>query len=408
MKIFQISSEVNSGSVGRIAEQIGEQVIQQGWDSYIAYARDNQPSKSKIIKIGNKFDLLKHGLLTRITDRHGFGSKKATKELIGQIEKIKPDIIQLQHLHGYFINIEILFDFLAKSDIPVVWTFHDCWSFTGHCAYYEFIGCNKWLTSCNGCPQKHEYPKSLFLDNSDKNFEDKKRLFNSVKDLTIVPVSNWLGGETKKSFLQNHKIHVIQNGIDLNNFNTQEGNDIRIKYNVEGKFLVLGVASPWDNRKGLKYFVELSKRLDVNHQIILVGLNKDQIRDLPLNIIGIERTENIEELAKLYSAADVFLNPTLEDTFPTTNLEALACGTPVITFRSGGSPEAIDGHTGIIVEKDDVAGLEKAIYAIKEKSRDYYRKVCRERSELLFNKTKCFSKYIDLYKTILNIDNGNS
>lgn len=405
MKVFQISSEVNSGSVGRIAEQIGEQVILQGWESYIAYARDNQPSQSKVIKIGDKVDLFKHVILTRITDRHGFGSKRATKKLIHQIERIKPDIIQLQHLHGYYINIEILFDFLSKSGIPVVWTFHDCWSFTGHCAYYEFVDCSKWLTSCQGCPQKNEYPKSSFLDNSAKNFEDKRRLFNSVKNLTIVPVSNWLGRETKKSFLQDQKIHVIQNGIDLNKFNIREDNDIRIRYNIKDKFVILGVASPWNNRKGLKYFVELSKKLDGTHQIMLVGLSKDQLRELPLNIIGIERTENIEELANLYSAADVFVNPTLEDTFPTTNLEAMACGTPVITFRSGGSPEAIDSDTGIVVDKGDSEGLENAIYLIRQKSKEYYRKVCRERSELLFDKTQCFSKYIELYKIILNKEN---
>jgi len=406
ISIFQISSEVNSGSVGRIAEQIGEQVLEQGWESYIAYARANQPSCSNVIKIGTNFDLIKHGILTRFTDRHGFGSKGATRELINAIKRIKPDIIQLQHLHGYFINIEILFDFLSKSDIPVVWTFHDCWSFTGHCAYYEFIGCDKWQTGCNSCPQKHEYPKSLFLDSSAKNFEDKKRLFNSVKNLTIVPVSNWLGRETKASFLKYQKINVIQNGIDLSKFNIKEIDDIKIKHNIENKFLILGVASPWNNRKGLRYFVELSNRLDSSHQIVLVGLSKEQIKDLPYSIIGIERTENIEELAKLYSAADVFVNPTLEDTFPTTNLEAMACGTPIVTFRSGGSPEAIDSNTGIVVDKDDVDGLEQAIYVIKQKSKDYYRKVCRERAEMFFDKTQCFSKYIELYKTILNKENG--
>lgn len=200
-RIFQISSEVNSGSVGRIAEQIGEQILANGWESYIAYARDNLPSKSKTIRIGNKLDIISHVLLTRLMDRHGFGSKRATLQLINKIKEIKPDIIQLQHVHGYFINIEILFNFLAEYNVPVVWTFHDCWSFTGHCAHFELVGCQKWQTKCYECPQIHQYPKS-WVDNSTENFENKKKLFNSLEKLTIVPVSDWLQKEVKKSFLK--------------------------------------------------------------------------------------------------------------------------------------------------------------------------------------------------------------
>lgn len=403
MKIFQISSEVNTGSVGRIAEQIGECIIKEGWESYIAYGREGLESSSKTIKIGNKFSVINHGLLTRITDKHGFGSKKATVELVKKIKQINPDIIHLQHMHGYFINIEILFNFLADANIPVVWTFHDCWSFTGHCAYYDFVSCDKWLTQCQSCPQKHEYPKSSLIDNSFNNYNVKKKLFNSIDDLTIVPVSNWLGDETNKSFLKKQKVNVIHNGIDLEKFFIQDNYlEIKNKYNIKDKFLILGVASPWNNRKGLKFFVELSKKLNDNYKILLVGLSKQQIEGLPSNIIGIERTENIKQLAELYSAADVFINPTLEDTFPTTNLEALACGTPVITFRTGGSPEAIDNATGIIVEKGDVTGLEEAIYLIQTKSKEFYQKMCRRRAELNFDKNQCFSKYIKLYKEILN------
>lgn len=400
--VLQISSEVNSGSVGRIAEQIGEQVLEQGWASYIAFARDNQPSKSETIKIGNKLDIIRHGILTRVTDRHGFGSRNATIKLIEKINEIKPDIIQLQHLHGYFINIQILFNFLSETNIPVVWTFHDCWSFTGHCAHYEFSGCDKWMTHCKKCPQKHEYPKSSLLDNSYQNYLIKKELFNSVQNLTIVPVSKWLGEETKKSFLSKNQIQVIQNGIDLEKFKICE-NSIKIKYGIEKKYLILGVASPWSERKGLNFFVELSKSINyINYQILLVGLTKQQIKDLPSNIIGVERTESVTELAEIYSAADVFVNPSLEDTFPTTNLEALACGTPVITFRSGGSPEAIDENTGIVVEKGNIHEMEKAIYHIQKKDKEYYQSICRQRAELYFDKKKCFSKYIELYKEILN------
>lgn len=403
MKILQISSEVNSGSVGRIAEQIGEQVLAHGGKSYIAYARNSQPSKSKIIKIGTNLDIIMHGLLTRITDRHGFGSKNATLALINEIKKLEPDLIQLQHMHGYFINIEILFKFLAESKIPVVWTFHDCWSFTGHCAYYDFVSCIKWQTHCFECPQINEYPKS-FIDNSKKNFFDKRKIFKSVNNLTIVPVSHWLGAETKKSFFKDNTIKVIQNGIDLQKFFIQDNSlIIRKKYNIENKFLVLGVASPWSDRKGLKYFIELGKRLDSSYQIMLIGLSKGQIKTLPENIIGLERTESTNELAEFYSAADVFVNPTLEEALGLTNIEALACGTPVITFNSGGSPETIDERTGVVVDKGDVAGLQNAIYEMRQNSKEYYQIECRRRAELYFNKDKCFHKYIELYKDILNL-----
>ncbi len=400
--IFQISSEVNSGSVGRIAEQIGEQVLLKGWKSYIAYARDNLPSKSETIRIGNKFDLISHALLTRITDRHGFGSRKATLKLIDEIKKINPDLIQLQHMHGYFLNIEILFNYLAESQIPVVWTFHDCWSFTGHCAYYDLVNCQKWQTECNHCPQKGEYPKSILLDNSFRNFYDKKRIFNLPENMTIVPVSDWLKQETEKSFFKNKNIRVIHNGIDLDKFKIQNTENVNKKYNLTNKFLILGVASPWDTRKGLQYFVKLSEMLPPEYQILLVGLSKEQIKDLPKNIIGLERTENVQELAELYSAADIFLNPTLEEALGLTNLEAQACGTPVITFNSGGSPETICEATGIVVEKGNVDGLIKAIQTIKENGKAFYSINCRTRVESFFDKKNKFREYIELYEDILN------
>ncbi|PWN61857.1 glycosyltransferase [Chryseobacterium viscerum] len=400
-KIFQISSEVNSGSVGRIAEQIGEQVLAKGWESYIAYARDNLPSKSNTIRIGNNLDIISHVLLTRLKDRHGFGSKRATLQLIDKIKKIEPDIIQLQHVHGYFINIEILFNFLAEYNVPVVWTFHDCWSFTGHCAHFELVGCQKWQLQCKECPQTFEYPKS-YKDNSYQNYIDKKRLFNSIKNLTIVPVSNWLGEETKKSFLQNNHIEVIQNGIDIDTFFYKDSSLLKEKHLSSGKFVILGVASPWTEKKGLQYFVELAGKLNSDFQIILIGLSKNQIRKLPAHIIGLERTENVEELVGYYSLADVFVNPTLEDTFPTTNLEAQSCGTPVITFRSGGSPEAVNEKTGIVVEKGDLKGLITAIEQIKDNGKIFYSEHCRKRAEFLFDKKSKFTEYIKLYENILN------
>ena len=402
-KLLQIAVEANKGSVGRIAEQIGETILENGWSSYIAYARESNPSKSQTIKIGSKFDVYRHGLETRIFDNHCFSSRNATKNLINKIDNIKPDIIHLHHLHGYFINIEILFNYLKESKIPIVWTFHDCWSFTGHCAYFDFVGCNKWKTECYDCEQRMEYPKSLILDRSRKNFSDKNRLFNSIHNMTIVPVSNWLSDNVKESFLKKYPCKVIHNGIDLDTFHIKKSRTlIDDTYKVKSKFVILGVASTWDRRKGLDEFVKLNDLIDKQlYVIILIGLNESQIKMIPNTIIGIQRTENVSQLADLYSAADVYVNPTLEDTFPTTNLESLACGTPVITYKTGGSIESVNNDTGIVVEKGDVCGLLNAIEHVKSQGKHFYENNCRESAIKNFDSKIKFNDYYELYKNIL-------
>lgn len=404
-KILQIASTVNSGSVGRIAAQIGDQILQEDWDSYIGYGRTNLGSKSQVIKVGNDIDMLHHGLMTRLFDRHGFASIDATKKFIKEIDYINPDIIHLHHLHGYFINIKVLFEYLKKLNKPIVWTFHDCWSFTGHCAYFDYVCCEKWKTACNSCPQKESYPKSILLDRSKENFMEKKKLFTSVSNMTIVPVSNWMGTLVEQSFLNKYPIKVIHNGVDINDFRPYQDSrqDILRNYNLHSNsFLILGVASVWEHRKGLDYFLQLADVLDESFKIILVGLTKLQKERLPKNIIGIERTESLTELAKLYSGADVFVNPTLEDNFPSTNLEALACGTPVITFNTGGSVESVCEHTGKIVPKGNVSALVESLKSIKKQKKEYFSYKCRNKAELLYNKIDRFKDYINLYKNLLN------
>lgn len=401
-KLLQISIEVNSGSVGRIAEQIGYKAIDTGWESYITYARNNLQSRSQLLKIGSLSDVYVHGILTRITDKHAFFSTRATKKLIKQIIDINPDIIHLHHLHGYFINIKVLFNFLSSLQKPIVWTFHDCWSFTGHCAHFDYIGCNKWLNECYNCPQKKDYPASLFIDRSQKNFHDKKTLFNSVTNMTIVPVSYWLGNLVNQSFLKKYPIHVIQNGINIDVFKPSKFDVIiRENYNLKEEFIILGVASTWDRRKGLQDFMKLSNYLKKNEKIILVGLSKKQIKQLPSDIIGIERTENTQQLADLYSIANVFVNPTYEDTFPTTNLEAIACGTPIITYRTGGSVESVSNETGFIVDKGNINGILQAIKIISQKGKDFYKSKCRERAVYKFDMNDRFTEYIHLYQQLL-------
>lgn len=401
MKLLQINSVVNTGSTGRIAEDIGKIAMTSGWESYIAFGRKSNLSQSELIKIGNNWDIFDHGLKTRLFDLHGLGSKSATKTLINKITNIQPDIIHLHNLHGYFINFEILFKYLQKTNIPLVWTLHDCWPITGHCSYFTFAGCNKWKSQCKICPQKSSYPTSWLIDRSEENFILKKKLFTSLSDITLVPVSKWLSEILKESFLNKYPIKVIHNGINTNIFKPQIANTFRSKHGLERHFLILGVANEWSPRKGLEDFIAMSKLLNDDSKVVLIGLSLKQKKELPEKILGIEKTESMEELAEIYSACDVFVNPTYEDNFPTTNLESLACGTPVITYNTGGSPEAIDESTGIVIEQGDINGILASVALIKEKKKQFHTLTCVNRIHRLFKNNDRFNEYLNLYESLL-------
>lgn len=399
MKVVQINSVCGVGSTGRIAVDISKKLNDEGIENYIFYGT-GQSDYEYGIKFGGTLNLRTHQLGTRLLGKHGFYSRKATKKLIEKIKNIDPDIIHLHNIHGHYLNVEVLFEYLASSNKKVIWTLHDCWSFTGHCAYYDYVNCNKWQTECNNCPALREYPRSLIFDRSRESFKDKKRIFNSVEDLTLVTPSRWLAEETKKSFLSKYPVQVINNGIDLFNFKPSIG-DFRKKHGIEEKFIILGVAGVWERRKGFDYFLELAKKAKEDEVIVLVGLSQEQQNKLSKNIIGISRTNSVKELAEIYTTADVFVNPTLEDNFPTTNLEALACGTPVITFDTGGSPEAVNDRTGIIVEKGSFESLLNAIDTVKHRGKVYYSENCIKKSKLCFDKNSKFLKYVCLYKNII-------
>lgn len=400
-KILQINSVVNTGSTGRIAEGIGQAAMSVGWESYIAYGRNERPSTSKTLRIGSSWDLKLHGIQTRLFDNHGLASDRGTNKFINDIELIKPNIIHLHNIHGYYLNYNILFEYLNKTNIPIVWTLHDCWPITGHCIYFTYVGCEKWKTECYKCPQKKEYPASWIFDRSRKNYILKKSLFKNIPNLTLIPVSDWLSGLIKISFLKDKPTKVIHNGIDTNVFRPTSGISFRMKHKLQDKFIILGIANIWEPRKGLKDFFDLSILLNDQFQIVLVGLNSRQIKQLPNNIIGIKRTESVNELVELYQDSDVFVNPTYEDNFPTTNLESLACGTPVITYKTGGSPEAIDDSTGIIVEQGNIIKLVDAINEIKSKGKMYYSDACVERAHRLYRKEDRYKEYIDLYESLI-------
>lgn len=397
MKVLQINSVCGVGSTGRIATDLYKVMKENGIESKIAFGIGNAENipQEDAFKFGNKFDYYIHNAVSRITDRAGFYSKINTLKLLKFIKSYEPDIIHIHTIHGYYVNIEILFNFLKEYKKPVIWTLHDCWSFTGHCAHFDLIGCTKWKTQCYNCPIHREYPKS-FTDNSRHIYKLKKQLFTGVENLTIVTPSQWLADLVKQSFLKDHTIRIINNGINLDVFKPLE-NDIKLKYQCENKYLILGVAFGWGKKKGLDIFIELSKRLDENkYKIMLVGTDEHIEKDLPDNIISIHRTKNQNELAKIYSAADLFVNPTREDTYPTVNMESLACGTPVLTFNTGGSPEIIDETCGMVVEKDDIDSMYNEIINICENN-VFAKEMCLRKSRM-FDKNEKYRNYIELYK----------
>lgn len=393
-------------STGRIMQEIGELAMQNGWESYIAYSqgRDGiKPCQSHLLPIGNRWSVAWHGILTRLFDRHGLTSDRATVQLIMQIKKIQPDVIHIHNIHGYFLNYRILFNYLSCCNISVVWTVHDCWLYTGHCYYYSFVGCGKWQTECGHCPQKRKFPASWWMDRSRRNYMSKKNAFTSMPHnrLTIVPVSEWIRDEMQRSFFRGYDFRVIHNGINTQVFNLFDAEQIKNKYHLSDKRILLGVASIWSKEKGLDDFIRLSGMLDENERIVLVGVDSKTQRRLPRNIIGINRTENVHELAELYSAADVFVNPTWQDNYPTVNMEAIACGTPVVTYHTGGSIEAVTEDTGRIVTQGNVKELLDAIRNIMAKGKSYYRTRCRAYALTHFRKEDRYTDYLELYNELI-------
>ena len=396
--LLQINTTANWGSTGKIAEQIGLHAMANGWRSIIAYGYYLNPSKSELIKIGSKWSVRWHRQVSKYGMGDGRASKCATKALIKQIEAIKPDTIHLHNIHGLYLNYPILFDYLNSVDTPVVWTMHDCWPFTGRCAYFDTVQCTRWQSGCGECPALKLYPKTK-RDTSAENFELKRRLFTAKHSLVLVPVSNWLKELVGQSMLRDCRCQVIHNGIDIESFKPTQAASLK---GASDKHLILGVAAQWGERKGLEEFYKLRDRLDVDtYDIALIGLSDEQIAALRAGITGIRRTQNVGELAAYYTRASVFVNPTYSDNYPTTNLEAMACGTPVITYRTGGSPEALTPDTGVVVEQGDIEALTEAITMVCNKGKEHYHDACRRRAEEHFDRQICFDKYLDLYNELL-------
>ena len=389
------------GSTGTIASSLAKMVSKKGGKGYLAVplGRHNKKMDSEnIIFFGNRFSEDSHIVLARLTGLEGHFSIFATLSLISKLKKLKPHVIHLHNLHSCYINLPILFEYLKTADIPVVWTLHDCWAFTGHCPHYDAVGCLKWQTGCFECSLYKQYPKSFF-DNSQRMYEKKRKWFKNIKKMTLVTPSFWLADEVKKSFLSEFPVNVISNGVDLRDFYPRESN-FKEKHNIKNKYVVLGVASVWLKTKGFDTFFELAKLLPSNYQIVLVGKIVDDSNLQMDKILYVDNITSQDELAQVYSSADVFVNPTVQEAFGLVNIEALACGTPVVTYRSGGSPECIDNKCGVIVEKNNINSMKKAIEDVCEKKL-FSCNDCIERAKK-FEINNQFQKYLNLYEVLAN------
>ena len=401
MKILQINSTANKGSTGRIAEQIGLLIQNEGWESTIAYGRDVNPSSSKLYRIGNDLDVKLHGLKSLVLGKHGLGSVKPTIELIDFIRNEKFNVVHLHNIHGYYLNIKLFFEELRKINVQVVWTLHDCWAFTGHCSHFSDINCNKWKFKCHSCPKTNNYPKSLFFDNSEYFFELKKELFSSYS-FNIVTVSKWLIGLVNESFLNTHNTISISNGVDENVFILQEKDTNLLKsYGLENKSILLAASTSWSKQKGFDDYIKLAKLLSPGKVIVLVGLPDRLKKNLPSNIVGISRTENIYQLASWYATADIVLNLSYQESFGLTSVEGFMCGKPTIVYNATASPELIvDPELGLIVPLGDIFAVNQSVEILINSEINHSR--IREIAVKNYGANSQYSKYISLYKSILS------
>lgn len=401
MKTIIEINGTNYSSTGNIALNIAKEARNENFDVY-TFCKNSKKTKEFVYDnqfyIGSRIERLISEQLSYVTGFKDSFNIFGTRKLIKKIKELKPDLIHLHIMHDTFINAYMLFDFLAKSNIPVVWTFHDCYPITGQCVYFDICNCEKWKKGCSNCPQLHRYPESYLFDKTKYLWKQKKTLFNNINKLTIVTPSLWLSNLIKESFLKSKNVIVINNGIDLEKFHPTNS-DFREKYNLTDKKIILGVGYIWNKRKGIDDFIELSKKISDEYKIVLVGTNDQIDKILPNNILSIHRTYNQEELIKIYSASDVFVNPTREDNFPTTNIESLACGTPVITYQTGGSAEIIDENCGFCVKTGDIDTLiERIIFTCNKKP--FSKNACVSRAKQ-FGMHDKYKEYINLFNSLI-------
>lgn len=396
MKVLFVNMAYGAGSTGKIIADIMDLLKKNGNDAKALYGTGEQSHNADAVKVSGKLGYYFHNAASRLTDHAGLYSWAATRKIIREIKAFQPDLIHLHTLHGFYVNYEMLFRFLKEADIPVVWTLHDCWAFTGHCTHFSQAKCTQWQTECQDCKLLRRYPRCYWRGDVRRNFLRKKRAFTGVKNLTITTPSRWLANQVSRSFLRDYPRTVIPNGIDRRIFRPQSSG-LRKKYRLEDKKIVLGAANVWNTRKGLPDMLTLADRLGSAYQVVLIGLTERQLPDIPANVLGLLRTANQTELAQWYSAADVFVNPTYEETFGLTTVEAQACGTPAVVYRTDGCPETVAPGNGRLVPQGDMQALEGAVRDMTDGS-------CRADPQRVaqFEKDAVYQDYLELYENVLS------
>ena len=359
MKILMINVVCGIRSTGRMCTDLAAALGLEGHEVKIAYGRESEPEnfQKNAVRKGTYLDVKLHGVKARLMDGSGFGSKAATVKFIKWVKDYDPDVIHLHNIHGYYLNIEVLFDYLRACGKKIIWTLHDSWAFTGHTPYCDVVDCIRWEEGCHDCPCLRSYPAS-FVDRSKSNWNRKKALMSGIPNLTIITPSKWLAGLVKKSYLSQYEVRVINNGIDTSQFYHIDS-DIKSTLKIGDRKMLLGVSTAWDEMKGYSDYLKLADALGDGYKVVMVGLTKAQLSELPGNVLGIERTNSVSELAQLYSAADLFVNLSYCENYPTVNLEAVACGTPVLTYDVGGSSEC--AFDGIVVPRGDINAVVERI-----------------------------------------------
>ena len=400
MKVLFVNLVYGTGSTGKIIADIMGLLKKYGNDAKTLYGTGARSDNADAVRVSGKLGYYFHNAVSRLTDHAGLYSWAATRRMIREIRAFQPDLLHLHTLHGFYVNYEMLFRFLKKAKIPVIWTLHDCWTFTGHCTHFSQVNCTQWKTLCRDCRLLHRYPQCYWKGDVTRNYLRKKRAFTGVNDLTITTPSRWLAEQVSQSFLREYPRIVIPNGIDRTVFRPQSGN-LRKKHHLEDKKIVLGAANAWNARKGLPDLLALAERLGPNYQVVLIGLTEKQLPEIPPNVLGLLRTANQTELAQWYSAADVFVNPTYEETFGLTTVEAQACGTPVVVYETDGCPETVAPGNGLLIPQGDLSALERAVRDITGSG------LCADPQKMArFDKEDVYQAYIRLYETVLSARQG--
>lgn len=401
-KLVQFNSVANWGSTGRLAEDIGDVAMSYGWDSYIVFGRQYNPSTSHLLRIGGKVSVFSHVMLTRLFDRHGFGSFYATKQLLKKFDEIKPDVFQFHNVHGYYLNLPLVLKYATEKKIPIVWSLHDCWSMTGHCSHFITVGCDRWKTECHDCPRKKAYPNSWLVDSSRKNFREKKRLIEAVPQLTIISGSEWLAGIASQSYFKGRDIRFIPDGIDTDIFQPRNnGVELRKKHGLEGKFVILATGTVWGEDKGISDYGRLREMLSDEYAIVLVGMDEAALATAPKGVIGLPRTKTPVELSEYYSMADCVMSLSKMESFGLTPVEGFACGTPAIVYNTTALPELITPETGFVAKFLDVADVKKKVEMLKEKGKLAYSKKCREIAVEKYDRKRCYAEYLKVYEQLI-------